>query len=141
MKSADDLVPGFAYQRSKGDTSDAALERVAMGTWRDDAIEEITEIVPVIIRKHLKAVPLLFELSFGPACWLATKTDYLNLRAVAAVYEPLIHAALDNKGWHGRSLRSWSLALSDRGRGANDLVMMVLALIPDEVMGIDSSRD
>jgi len=109
-----------------------------MGTGLDDAIERMAQVVPVIVRSELKSVPLLFELSFGPACWLATKTDFAQLKTIAAVYEPLIRIALHKKGLYGRSLRSYATALSAGDQGVHVLLLMAAALIPDEVLPVDT---
>jgi len=139
MRSVNDLMPGFAYQRSEKNAADDALNRVPMGSQFDESIEQFAELLTLAVRTKLKSVPLLFELSFGPACWLAS-TNYANSTPIAAVYEPLVRIALQGNGFYGRSLRLYANALSDSGRGFNGLLLMAMALIPDEVLPVDTYR-
>src|SRR5258708_39768086 len=100
-----------------------------MGAGLEGGIELKKEPLPLAVRAKLRTLPLLYELSFGPACWLA-RTDYSNLKLAAAVYEPLVSTALTGKGWYGRSLRSYAKALSDCGHGIDGLLLMAFELIP-----------
>ncbi|MFN0056514.1 MAG: hypothetical protein ACKV0T_30575 [Planctomycetales bacterium] len=43
----------------------------------------------------LVAVPMLYVLSFGPACWLEDRTGWPSQHALTTVYSPIVSALLN----------------------------------------------
>jgi hypothetical protein len=98
---------------------------------------------PKIVATVVALLPMLYVVSFGPACWLASR-GFINRFRVADAYEPLVHwSGYDLTNESSAALRWYATALAnDRSDGALNMMQVYVWLknhpfVRREVFGYD----
>lgn len=78
-------------------------------------------------------LPLFYVVSFGPACWISSRTNY-GSDAIPVIYAPMVKCLSSNRKWLRMTVGRYSrfaAAPSWRWRPAHDLPILEKIVMPE----------